>query len=103
MQFIEPTSKTYARAGDTVLITGYPHNTFFEDTFLLTSGILAGTASLERALLRHTITSFDVFSTAGASGSPVFTLDGEMIGMLTHSEFFTDDVGGFSYALDLTE
>lgn len=102
--FLTPTSSA-ARPGEMVALLGYPRNGGIADAILVTSGILSGSYRWGGYSDGAPYHFLDAFATSGSSGSPVFTQEGELIGMVTDSGFLVEqfgDIDSFSYAIDLT-
>ena len=104
------------RQGEPVVIIGYPYNAIGIDLLVGVEGVLAGSARWgvgATAPLYHVL---DARTTVGNSGSPVFNLAGQLIGMVTHigGPFsfdlqtgeviygLSDYIDTFTYAVDLT-
>ena len=84
--------------GEPVMVMGYSENAIAEGVLIVTSGVIGG-----RAVWGSSTTGIPYFImnaeiSYGASGGPVFNVDGEVVGFL--------DGGGntepFSYAIDIT-
>ena len=84
--------------GERVMAMGYPGNTLAEDILMVMEGVVGGKTVWGDGTTGVPYIIMDLLSNYGASGGPVFTADGAVIGFV--------DFGGvddpYSYAVDIT-
>ena len=84
--------------GEPVMLMGYPQNLIAESVLTVTAGIIGGRAISGPVTTGVPYIIMDLEAASGASGGPVFNVNGEVVGVLQASELFET----ISYATDIT-